>query len=96
LSETLEVAGGRPSVLFNLATVLGLSIIFTPSLRFAVAACQHARIHSRSVSERMSVPSEARSLCVFEAPNADRVRSVNEPAQIPFTRVIEVLDLTPL
>ena len=42
------------------------------------------------------VPSEARSMCLFEAPDSDHVRKVNEAAQIPFTRVTEALDLMPL
>lgn len=41
------------------------------------------------------VPGEARCLCLFEAENAQRVREVNEAAQIPYTRVVEALDLTP-
>ena len=41
------------------------------------------------------VPGEARCMCLFEAPNAQRVREVNEEAQIPFTRIVEALDLTP-
>ena len=41
------------------------------------------------------VPGEARCLCLFEAENAQRVRDVNEAAQIPYTRVVEALDLTP-
>ena len=41
------------------------------------------------------VPGEARVMCLFEAPNAQRVKEVNEAAQIPFTRVVEALDLTP-
>ena len=41
------------------------------------------------------VPGEAHCMCLFEADNADLVRAVNEEAQIPFTRIIEALDLTP-
>jgi hypothetical protein len=41
------------------------------------------------------VPGEAHCMCLFEAPSADRVREVNEAANIPFTRVVEALDLTP-
>jgi hypothetical protein len=41
------------------------------------------------------VPGEARVMCLFEAPNAQRVKDVNEAAQIPFTRIVEALDLTP-
>ena len=41
------------------------------------------------------VPGEARCMCLFEAPNAQRVRDVNEAAQLPFSRIVEALDLTP-
>ncbi|MGZ3336046.1 MAG: DUF4242 domain-containing protein [Isosphaeraceae bacterium] len=41
------------------------------------------------------VPGEARCMCLFEAPNAQRVKDVNEAAQIPFTRIVQALDLTP-
>lgn len=41
------------------------------------------------------VPSESRCLCLFEASNAKTVQEVNEAAQIPFTRIVEALDLTP-
>ena len=41
------------------------------------------------------VPGEAHCMCLFEADTADRVREVNEAAQIPFTRIVEALDLTP-
>ena len=42
------------------------------------------------------VPGEAHSMCLFEADNPDLVREVNEAAQIPFTRIVEALDLTPV
>ncbi len=41
------------------------------------------------------VPGESRCMCLFEAPDAAVVRQVNETAKIPFTRVLEALDLTP-
>lgn len=41
------------------------------------------------------VPGEAHCMRLFEADNADLVREVNEAAQIPFTRIVEALDLTP-
>ena len=41
------------------------------------------------------VPDEASCMCLFEADNADLVKEVNEAAQIPFTRIVEALDLTP-
>lgn len=41
------------------------------------------------------VPGEARCMCLFDASSAEDVKKVNEAAQIPFTRIIEALDLTP-
>lgn len=41
------------------------------------------------------VPGEARCMCLFDATNADDVRKVNDEAKIPYTRVVEALDLTP-
>ena len=41
------------------------------------------------------VPGEARCMCLFEASTPEAVRSVNESAGLPFTRIIEALDLTP-
>jgi Protein of unknown function (DUF4242) len=41
------------------------------------------------------VPGEARCMCLFEAPNPQLVREVNEAARIPLTRIVEALDLTP-
>jgi hypothetical protein len=34
-------------------------------------------------------------MCLFEAGNPEDVKAVNEQANIPFTRVVEALDLTP-
>ncbi len=41
------------------------------------------------------VPQQARCLCVFEAPDADVVRRLNEAIQMPFLSVTETLELTP-
>ena len=41
------------------------------------------------------VPGESHCMCLFEADSADHVREVNETANIPFTRIVEALDLTP-
>lgn len=41
------------------------------------------------------MPGDARCMCLFEAATPELVREVNEVAQIPFTRVVEALDLTP-
>jgi len=43
----------------------------------------------------MFVPGEFKCMCLFEAPNAENVREANELAQIPCTRIVEALDLSP-
>jgi hypothetical protein len=39
------------------------------------------------------VPGEARCLCLFEATDEAAVAALNERAQLPFTRIVEALDL---
>lgn len=39
------------------------------------------------------VPGEARCLCLFEANDEAAVAAVNERARLPFTRIVEALDL---
>ena len=41
------------------------------------------------------VPGESRCMCLFDAQSAAAVQQVNEAANLPFTRIIEALDLTP-
>lgn len=41
------------------------------------------------------VPGENKCMCLFEAPNPENVREANERAQIPFTRIVPAMDLTP-
>ena len=41
------------------------------------------------------VPGESHCMCLFEAGNPEVVEEVNKTANIPFTRVVEALDLTP-
>jgi hypothetical protein len=70
-----------------------------------LAAAEHAAI---AMSERFTatgkpvryirstfVPEEARCISLFEARSAKIVQEVNEAAQLPFTRIIEAIDLTP-
>src|SRR5205807_1282028 len=63
----------------------------------AIATSQQLTIQNKPVRYIRStyVPNEARCMCLFEAPDADRVREVNEAAHLPFTRIVEALDLTP-
>lgn len=41
------------------------------------------------------VPGDAECMCLFEAPDADLVKELNDTAKIPYTRIVEALDLTP-
>jgi hypothetical protein len=41
------------------------------------------------------VPGDSRVMCLFESDSSDRVREVNETAGIPFTRIVQAMDLTP-
>jgi muconolactone delta-isomerase len=43
----------------------------------------------------MFVPGESRCMCLFEAPNPENVREANERAQVPFTRIVPAMDLSP-
>ena len=40
------------------------------------------------------VPGQNKCMCLFEAPNPENVKEANERSQIPFTRIVEVMDLT--
>jgi len=41
------------------------------------------------------VPQEEHCMCLFESLDDATTREVNEKAQIPFTRIVEAVDLTP-
>ncbi len=41
------------------------------------------------------LPETAQTHCYFEAPSPDAVKEANERARIPFTQIIEVMELTP-
>ena len=41
------------------------------------------------------VPGEAHCMCLFEASDANLIKAVNDAAKLPFTRIVEALDLTP-
>ena len=43
----------------------------------------------------MYVPGDDKCMCLFESSNADLVKEVNDTAKIPYTRVVEAMDLTP-
>jgi hypothetical protein len=41
------------------------------------------------------IASESRCLCLFEAPDREAVRTINEAAALPFSRIVQASDLTP-
>jgi hypothetical protein len=41
------------------------------------------------------VPGEARCMCLFEAGSPQLVKELNDTAKIPYTRIVEAMDLTP-
>ncbi len=41
------------------------------------------------------VPGDSKVMCLFEASGSGLVEEVNQAANIPFTRVVEAMDLTP-
>jgi hypothetical protein len=71
-----------------------------------LAAAQHAAIEtSRSFTAQGRpvryirstwVPGDSRVMCLFEAADASLVAEVNRSAGIPFSRVVEARDLTPI
>ena len=38
---------------------------------------------------------DGRCMCLFEASNAEDVKRLNDEAKLPYSRVVEALDLTP-
>lgn len=40
------------------------------------------------------IPGEQTCMCLFEAATADLVREANERAEVPFTRIVEAVDLS--
>jgi hypothetical protein len=40
------------------------------------------------------VPSDESCFCTFDAPDAERVRLVNEAARVPFARITEAYEIT--
>ena len=41
------------------------------------------------------VPGDSRCMCLFEANDQTAVKELNDTAKIPYTRIVEALDLTP-
>jgi hypothetical protein len=65
--------------------------------KVAIETCERFTAEGKEVRyiRTTFVPGEAHCMCLFEAANAEIVKGVNQAAQIPFTRVVEALDLTP-
>lgn len=63
----------------------------------AIATSAQFRDEGREVRYLRSVfvPGEAHCMCLFEAPDAEVVKAVNDRAQLPYTAVHEALDLPP-
>jgi Protein of unknown function (DUF4242) len=40
-------------------------------------------------------PEDGRCMCLFEARSVEDVKQLNDEAKLPYTRVVEALDLTP-
>lgn len=40
-------------------------------------------------------PEDGRCMCLFEAANPEDVKRLNDEANIPYSRVVEAMDLTP-
>ena len=73
------------------ATVESLEALRTASQRACAASTQTGK-PVRYVRSTFT-PGESRCRCLFEAPNVDLVRGVNEAAQLPYSRIILALDL---
>ncbi len=65
--------------------------------RAAIDTAAQFRAEGREVHYLRSVfvPSEAHCMCLFEAPDAEVVKAVNDTAQIPYSAVYEAMDLPP-
>jgi hypothetical protein len=40
-------------------------------------------------------PEDGRCMCLFEAANSELVKRLNDEANLPYSRIVEALDLTP-
>ena len=63
----------------------------------AITACQQFSAAGRPIEylRSMVIPGESRCMCLFAAPDLALVQAVNDAAQLPFTRIVEALDLSP-
>ncbi|NNU81500.1 DUF4242 domain-containing protein [Halovulum dunhuangense] len=65
--------------------------------RAAIGMAETMRGEGRDVRYIRSTfaPGDGRCMCLFEGDSADVVRNLNDRAGIPYSRVVEALDLTP-
>jgi hypothetical protein len=63
----------------------------------ARAACRAFAAEGRPVRHLRSIftPGDSRCRCLFEAPDAELVRAVNEAAETPYSRIVLAVDLGP-
>ena len=70
-----------------------------------LAAAQKAAIGTANLYTAKGMPmryirstfalEDGRCMCLFEARNAEDVKRLNDEAKLPYSRVVEALDLTP-
>jgi hypothetical protein len=65
--------------------------------RAAIASSDRFRAEGRPIRYIRStfVPGAGQCMCLFEADSAETVRAANLAAGLPFTRIVEAVDLTP-
>jgi len=70
---------------------------FTATQQAALASSERYTAVGKVVRYLRSIciPGDGQILCVFEANNPTHVRDVNEAAGLPFTRIVEALELIP-
>lgn len=76
----------------------GMTVHQLAALQQAVRETSRSRSSAgRSVRHLRSVflPGESRCLCLFEAPDVDLAREVNDAAGFAYTRILNALDRTP-
>ncbi len=68
---------------------------FVAAQRTAMAKAAAARAAGQPVwyLRGFFLPAKATALCLFEGPDAEQVRAVNQQAGVPFTDVVEAIEL---
>jgi Protein of unknown function (DUF4242) len=70
---------------------------YTAAQQAAADAARQASTPSHQIRYRggFFLPGHARAVCIFDADSAAEVTEVNEQAGVPFTDVLEAIDLRP-